>query len=527
MMDTKKNLLVIFLFIYFLIGAFYSLNTGLSHDEYHEQRNWEYNLALVNYILFNVEIEPTLINYQDKYYGIGFQIISQPIQFILKNIILKFQSIDPYGAHLLAKHFVVFTSFFISVIFVYLIISKIINNFYFSISATFLYSTYPYLLGHGLFNPKDIPFLCFWIICTYVSINIFTKLLRDTSLKYQDIILISLLSAFLLSIRITGALIFIQYLVTFVIFINLKKIKFINFFRIYFIKILGFIFLTTFLTYLFYPVFWRNPLLIFEAINFMSSHFNNVCTLTLGKCMFSNNLDPTYIPIWILVKLPLIILIGLLLLPITERKIFTNERNNIFFGTLLISSFLIPIILIFKKVHLYDELRQVLFIIPSIFILGVISIYIYSKKIFYFLSFITLIIFLAENVIIYPYQYVWFNTPSRVLNLTKNFELDYWGLSGKDLAKKTEILNKSEITKPCVVVSPDYLVKPFLNPNLFTCFIPWSAIDTDISRPFWAIQNVRNLKKGRSYKCDTVYESKFNFLFSKEDIITGRLIKCT
>ena len=192
-MDTKKNLFVIFLFIYFLIGAFYSLNTGLSHDEYHEQRNWEYNLALVNYILFNVEIEPTLINYQDKYYGIGFQIISQPIQFILKNIILKFQSIDPYGAHLLAKHFVVFTSFFISVIFVYLIISKIINNFYFSISATFLYSTYPYLLGHGLFNPKDIPFLCFWIICTYVSINIFTKLLRDTSLKYQDIILISLL----------------------------------------------------------------------------------------------------------------------------------------------------------------------------------------------------------------------------------------------------------------------------------------------------------------------------------------------
>ena len=127
----------------------------------------------------------------------------------------------------------------------------------------------------------------------------------------------------------------------------------------------------------------------------------------------------------------------------------------------------------------------------------------------------------------YPYQYVWFNTPSRVLNLTKNFELDYWGLSGRDLAKKTEILNKSEITKPCVVVSPDYLVKPFLNPNLFTCFIPWSAIDTDIARPFWAIQNVRNLKKGRSYKCDTVYESKFNFLFSKEDIITGRLIKCT
>ena len=525
-MNTKKNLLIIFLFIYFLIGAFYSLNNGLSHDEYHEQRNWEYNVALVNYILFNAEIEPTLINYQDKYYGIGFQIISQPIQFFLKDIILNFQSIDSYGAHLLAKHFVVFTTFFISIIFVYLIISKIIDNFYFTISATSLYATYPYLLGHGLFNPKDIPFLCFWVICTYVSINIFDKLLRDISPKYQEIILISFLSAFLLSIRITGALIFIQYLVTFIIFLNLKKIKFRNFFKIYLKKILTFVFLTIFITYLFYPVFWTNPLLIIEAINFMSSHFNNVCTLTFGKCMFSNNLDPTYIPLWILVKLPLIILIGLLLLPLTEKKIFINETSNIFFGTLLISSFLIPIILIFKKVHLYDEIRQILFIIPSIFILGVISIYIFSKKIFYFLSLATLLIFLIENIIIYPYQYVWFNTPSRVLNLTKNFELDYWGLNGKDLARKTVIFNKSETKIPCIVVSPDYLVRPFMNSNLFTCFVPWSAIDTDIKRPFLAIQNVRNMKKGKTYKCNTVYESKFNFLFSKEDIVTGRLIKC-
>ena len=41
-----------------------------------------------------------------------------------------------------------------------------------------------------------------------------------------------------------------------------------------------------------------------------------------------------------------------------------------------------------------------------------------------------------------------------------------------------------------------------------------------------AVQNVRNLKKGKSYKCDSIYESKFNLLFTKEDIITGRLIKC-
>ena len=53
-----------------------------------------------------------------------------------------------------------------------------------------------------------------------------------------------------------------------------------------------------------------------------------------------------------------------------------------------------------------------------------------------------------------------------------------------------------------------------------------NEIDSDFPRPFLAIQNVRNLKKGKSYKCESVYESKFNLLFSKEDIITGKLIKC-
>ena len=135
----KKNFFIIFLFVYFVAGAFYSLNTGLSFDEWVEQRIWEYNVGLVKHILFEVELDPIFSYFQPQYYGIGFQIISQPIQFILEEIILKFQNIDSLGAHLLAKHFVVFISFFASGIFVYLIISKIINNKFFCETATFLY----------------------------------------------------------------------------------------------------------------------------------------------------------------------------------------------------------------------------------------------------------------------------------------------------------------------------------------------------------------------------------------------------
>ena len=524
--NLEKNFFKIFLFIFFFTGSYYSLQTGISIDEWQEQRNWEYNVALFKHIISGKNLDPEFINYPDKYYGVGFQIVSQPIQFLLSEIILKLQNINFFGAHLIAKHFVVFLTFFLSGIFVYLIFKKIIKNSYFCITAAILYFLYPYLLGHGLFNPKDIPFLCFWIICTYISLNIFTDLLDNKDLKYSKVLIIAFLSSFLISIRISGTLIFIQYLFTFIVFLKLSEIKLNSFVKSTYKKILFFILLTFLFVYLLHPVYWLNPLLFFDAINYMGKHFNDVCTLTLGKCMFSKNLDPTYIPIWFLVKLPVIILIGLILLPLTEKKIFNNKNSNIIFATLLFSSFFIPIILTVFNVHLYDELRQILFLVPLIFIVGTISLYIFSKKIFYILSFLSILFFLIENIKIYPHQYVWFNTPSRVLNLSKNFELDYWGLSGRELSENISIINEQVARKPCVLASPPWIIKPFLDEKLYSCFGIYQDIESGFPRPFLAVQNVRNLKKGKSYKCDTIYESKFNFLFTKEDIVTGRLIKC-
>ena len=50
-------------------------------------------------------------------------------------------------------------------------------------------------------------------------------------------------------------------------------------------------------------------LLVFTAITHMANYFNDVCTNTLGSCMHPKNLPPTYIPIWLSVKLPLFIII--------------------------------------------------------------------------------------------------------------------------------------------------------------------------------------------------------------------------
>ena len=152
--------------------------------------------------------------------------------------------------------------------------------------------------------------------------------------------------------------------------------------------------------------------------------------------MKAKDLPATYIPIWLAVKLPFIILLGFLLIPFAERKIFSNNNNKIIFGSILVTSLLIPILLIIGNTNLYDEIRHLIFLIPFFFILGTVSIFIISKKLFYIIGVLTLSIFIYENIKISPYQYVWFNLPSRYLDLTKEFELDYQGLSGKNLQIK-------------------------------------------------------------------------------------------
>ena len=165
-----------------------------------------------------------------------------------------------------------------------------------------------------------------------------------------------------------------------------------------------------------------------------------------------------------------------------------------------------------------------MFLFPLIFIIGLVSVYTFSKKFFYFTGVLTITLFLVENIKINPYQYVWFNLPSRNIDLTNKFELEYQGLSGREIA---EFLNDSDKKDLCILANPIHSVKPFLNKNNFDCFDSWQKIDTDYKRPFLGVQNVRNLKKSKPYKCELIHETGFKLLFHKKKFITGKVLECT
>ena len=103
-----------------------------------------------------------------------------------------------------------------------------------------LYLTYPYLLGHSFFNIKDIPFLSIWLICTFYIIIIAKSFYKEKKIKKKYFIILGILSAYLLSIRITGILIFIEYLIFFILTINISKFDYFVFFKLFYKKIILF-----------------------------------------------------------------------------------------------------------------------------------------------------------------------------------------------------------------------------------------------------------------------------------------------
>ena len=132
-------------------------------------------------------------------------------------------------------------------------------------------------------------------------------------------------------------------------------------------------------------------------------------------------------------------------------------------------------------------------------------------------------LFIIESIKINPYQYVWFNYPSRFIDLSKKFELEYQGISGREIAK---FISENDNNNLCILVNPIHTVRPFLNNTNSICYDIWQKIDTDYQRPFLAVQHVRNIKKSLPYDCKEIYQSNFQLLFHREKFVTAKLLKC-
>ena len=118
-MFRKKNLLLYTLIsLYLCIGIYLSITTGITSDESFEQLNWDQNTSGIKSLISFGHYDEFL-RYLDKYHGIAFHYISQPVQFLTSNFVSHLNEVSDFGGHLMSKHSMVFLIFFISGIYFY------------------------------------------------------------------------------------------------------------------------------------------------------------------------------------------------------------------------------------------------------------------------------------------------------------------------------------------------------------------------------------------------------------------------
>ena len=513
------------LFFYLITGIYLSINIGISHDEYHEQLNWEVNLyAIKNF--FETGTYQNLLSYKDRYHGIGFNLLSQPFQYLIKDFLLEYLDVNEYGSILISKHVVVFILFVISGLFFYKICLIFFNHKKFALLSLFLFLLYPYFFGHSLINPKDIPFLSFWIISTYIVCKIIKKLDKKETVPIKYIIYLSISTSLLISIRIVGFLILLQFLIFIITFSEIKKESFLNLLKNNIKNLFILIFSLVSFSYLLNPILWHDPREIINSLKWMSKYQQDVNTLTLGESMKAQNLPASYYFIWLFFKLPVLIILGFLLFPLIENKFIKNNLNKILTYSMIFTCLIILFLFILFDISIYNEIRHIMFLVPLIFIVSLNNLYLLNKKIFYISGILVSIFFVIENISINPYQYTWMNSFSKFYKINENFEVDYWGISNKSLYSsiaKHSLKNNFDKNN-CVY--GDLYSSAFLEKQNFECFKMYSEIDAAKERPYYIMQNHSNLKRSDPKDCKLISTENYTYSFSSQQIKVGSAWYC-
>ncbi|MCC7118637.1 MAG: hypothetical protein IT310_08945 [Anaerolineales bacterium] len=183
--------------------------------------------------------------------------------------------------------------------------------------------------------------------------------------------------------------------------------------------------------YLTWPYLWINPIGHFiESLKVMSQYPWNGQVLFNGVEYASTQLPLTYLPVLLGLQFtePVwILFLSGLLLSLTQ-----NTKRELLLYTLI--WFILPLgFFIFSRAPLYDNFRQIFFILPPVFLLaGIYFEKIKSPKAQFTLMILCLLPGIVGTIRLHPYEYTYYNAFAG--NVFRKYELDYWGTSYREAA---------------------------------------------------------------------------------------------
>lgn len=328
-----------------------------------------------------------------------------------------------------------------------------------ALAASALFSWQPLLWGHAFINPKDPPFLVFFLASVCLGFEMADRLSDEAVTSKQKLALIVVPATILgitTSIRVLGPLAGLLVLAYAVLKLGKSIIAFLPLIILYGVIALLAMFIT-------WPFLWENPVARFvEVSRFMSDNPTNLSVLFGGEIYRAGELPRRYLPFMLATTLtepvwPLFligIVVGYLKLLKQNRNLSTNLReeasvetwrslrssldsttirNNFISLTLVLLWFVILVsYVLIRRPAMYDGLRHFLFILPPIFIFTGIAFEFLIDHITRFwlragLIFLLLLPGIYGIIQLHPYEYTYYNSAvGGTSGVFRQFETDYW-----------------------------------------------------------------------------------------------------
>lgn len=463
-----------FFAILFFMGLFIYKNFGVPVDE-----PYQLQLAsLTHSYIFNGD-STIFTNNELVYHG---SVIELPLFWVATRFT------GPETIYI--RHLFLYLAFLASLVVFYLISLRLFRNPWWSLLAVCLLAFSPRIFSDAFYNSKDIAFMDVFILAVWTLIlNIDHSKSNKSWHTILRLLAHALSSALLIDTRIVGVLI----VPITIILAGIAIFKTCSSWRVVFGYLLFYLFTTAVLTILFWPILWHEPIREFLLAFKQMSQFNEYGKGVLFQGGFypSEALPWQYIPTWIGISTPIIILAGFVfgigdwIIEIYQYLRYETGSNLTAFYKWLSDDdtlkwlavvvwMIIPIIsiYIFHSV-LYNGWRHLFFIYPAIVLFSTrgfsalhshFSVRTGRYTAITILIAIVLVVGLFEPISFltrYPrYGTAYFNQlagdPS---TLRQRFEMDYWGLSYKeaiDYILATDSSNNIPIYM-ADVSGPDYI----------------------------------------------------------------------
>lgn len=438
-----------------VVGFMTLRDYGEGWDEADIRRYGGYALEAYRFLLHPADLQEFETNL--NLYGPGYFAVAG----LLTRLILQANSA---WSPITAWHAINFLTFLGGAFFLYVLALRWTHKWA-AFGAVLLFVTQPLFWGHAFINPKDIPFLVFFLATVVLGFWMVDGLGERFRLDPR-VVLAGVMLGFTSSLRVLGPL------------AGLIVLADAGFRRRSSMWLPAgiYLFVAALTAYVCWPHLWAAPLSRFTAsLNTMADFPFNSTILFAGQSYKADQLPVSYFPTLLGIQLTesaiLLVILGLAFS--IRASVQGTQRAPLL---LFLGWFLLPTLVILgTRRPLYDNARQLFFLLPPLFIMAGLALDQAFQKIRQPLlqGGILLAVALPGVLIgarLHPYEYVYYNAlVGGTGGAFREYEMDYWGTSFTDISR--EMNARVPIGSKVLVYGPEQIVAARARPDI-QVFIP-------------------------------------------------------